>query len=453
MRSLLVRLGRLEGTVGRRTYALAGVAGLLLKYSLEWCVANFAFDRNWSPLNYWQVLSPTARHASQPATDTTMLLVLLAMSLPFLWFGVTMTLLRLRDARLSAALIVLFFLPGANLVLFLALMLLPSRPSATPAPALFTGSRSRAMESAALAVVVSVALALAIGALSFFFFENYGYILFLGIPFVMGFIGAVVHGLREPRPVSEVFLVAIVSLTVMAGALLAFAWEGMVCIAMAFPIALPMTMFGAWIGYLLELSKPRQTGFAVVALPALLPLLMAGEAAVRPPAPLYAARTSVIVDAPPERVWQNVISFRDIDEAPEWYFRAGIAYPLRAKIAGSGVGAKRYCVFTTGAFVEPIEVWDPPRRLRFSVTSNPPPMRELSPYGDIRPAHLDGFLASRGGQFDLEPLPGGRTRLSGTTWYQHHLWPAAYWRLWSDAIIHRIHLRVLRHIAKISTAS
>lgn len=453
MREMLRRLWRLEGTVGRRAYAIAGIAGLLLKYSIEWCVARFAFDRNWTPLNYWQVLSPTSRHPGQPATDTTMLLVLLTLSLPFLWFGVTMTLLRLRDARLSPALIVLFFLPGANLVLFLALMLLPSRPPAASDPAPFAASRSRAMESAALAVLVSVALALAIGALSFFFFESYGYVLFLGLPFVMGFVGAVVHGLREPRPITEVFLVALVSVTVMAGALLAFAWEGVVCIVMAFPIAVPMTMFGAYVGYLLELSKPRQTGFAVVALPALLPLLVAGEATMPPRAPLYAARTSIVVDAPPERVWQNVIAFRDIDEAPEWYFRAGIAYPLRAKITGSGVGAKRYCVFTTGAFVEPIEVWDPPRRLRFSVTSNPPPMRELSPYGDVHPAHLDGFLASRGGQFELEPLPGGRTRLSGTTWYQHHLWPAAYWRLWSDAIIHRIHLRVLRHIAKLSTAS
>ncbi|HEV2033924.1 MAG TPA: hypothetical protein VGU71_06965 [Candidatus Dormibacteraeota bacterium] len=28
------------------------------------------------------------------------------------------------------------------------------------------------------------------------------------------------------------------------------------------------------------------------------------------------------------------------------------------------------------------------------------------------------------------------------------MWPAAYWQLWSDDIIHRIHLRVLRHIQR-----
>jgi hypothetical protein len=49
-------------------------------------------------------------------------------------------------------------------------------------------------------------------------------------------------------------------------------------------------------------------------------------------------------------------------------------------------------------------------------------------------------------QFRLEPVHGDRTRLQGTTWYRHDLWPSAYWRLWSDAIIHRIHERVLGHI-------
>ena len=52
--------------------------------------------------------------------------------------------------------------------------------------------------------------------------------------------------------------------------------------------------------------------------------------------------------------------------------------------------------------------------------------------------------------FKLTPLPGNRTLLEGTTWYQHGLWPTEYWRWWSDAIIHRIHLRVLNHIQMLS---
>jgi hypothetical protein len=28
------------------------------------------------------------------------------------------------------------------------------------------------------------------------------------------------------------------------------------------------------------------------------------------------------------------------------------------------------------------------------------------------------------------------------------MWPASYWQLWSDTIIHEIHMRVLRHIQR-----
>jgi len=133
-------------------------------------------------------------------------------------------------------------------------------------------------------------------------------------------------------------------------------------------------------------------------------------------------------------------------------FRAGVAYPIRAHLDGVGPGAVRYCEFSTGPFVEPIEVWNEPALLRFRVTENPAPMHEWSPYANVLPKHLHGYFVSKQGQFRLTPLPGGRTLLEGTTWYRHGLWPAEYWRWWSDAIIHRIHLRVLRHIRTLAEA-
>jgi uncharacterized protein YndB with AHSA1/START domain len=162
--------------------------------------------------------------------------------------------------------------------------------------------------------------------------------------------------------------------------------------------------------------------------------------------PVFEVRTSIEIAAPPEQVWRHVVTFSELPEPDEWFFRAGLAYPKRARIEGSGVGAVRYCEFSTGSFVEPIEVWNEPRLLRFRVTENPAPMHEWSPYSEVMPRHLHGYLVSEHGQFRLTPLPDNRTLLEGTTWYRHGLWPAEYWRWWSDAIIHRIHLRVLNHI-------
>jgi uncharacterized membrane protein YhaH (DUF805 family) len=108
--------------------------------------------------------------------------------------------------------------------------------------------------------------------------------------------------------------------------------------------------------------------------------------------------------------------------------------------------------FLIGFFATLIYSARDPRRLAFRVESNPAPMEEWTPYPHIHPPHLEGHFLSRKGEFLLEPMPDGGTRLIGTTWYEHKLWPDAYWRVWSDSIIHTIHLRVLRHVKSLSEA-
>jgi hypothetical protein len=161
---------------------------------------------------------------------------------------------------------------------------------------------------------------------------------------------------------------------------------------------------------------------------------------------LHEMRSSIVIDAPPDAVWPHVIAFPEIPPPDEWMFRAGVAFPVRAHIDGAGVGAVRYCVFSTGAFVEPITHWEPGHRLSFDVVESPAPLRELSPYRDLAPPHLHGYLRPRRGEFRLVDLGDGRTQLEGSTWYELEMGPEAYWRIFSNAIIHRIHHRVLQHI-------
>ena len=78
----------------------------------------------------------------------------------------------------------------------------------------------------------------------------------------------------------------------------------------------------------------------------------------------------------------------------------------------------------------------------------PPPLVEWSPYEVLHLPHLENYFVSEQGQFLLTAQSDGSTLLEGTTWYRHNIWPESYWRLWSDFILHQIHLRVLRHIKK-----
>jgi hypothetical protein len=73
-------------------------------------------------------------------------------------------------------------------------------------------------------------------------------------------------------------------------------------------------------------------------------------------------------------------------------------------------------------------------------------MKEWSPYEIVHAPHVIGSMRSLRGEFRLVPLPGGRTRLEGSTWYRLTLAPNAYWSWFADRIVRAIHDRVLRHV-------
>ena len=288
-------------------------------------------------------------------------------------------------------------------------------------------------------------------ALSFYvpLFENYGWGFFVGLPFTMGLIAAVTYGHHVERSLGASLGVAVLSTVFTFLFLFLLAFEGIICLFMAAPIAFPLALLGGAVGYLVQ-RRPHHGNPSIAVLLAAF-LLMGFEKAVELEAPLFAVRSETVIDTPPETVWLHVVSFSELPPPEDWLFKAGVACPTHAEIEGKGVGAIRRGFFTTGAFVEPITIWDEPRVLAFEVTEQPPPMKELSPY-DIHPPHLDGHLQSERGEFRLIPLPNGKTRLVGTTWYRHNMWPASYWQVWSDFLIHRIHARVLRHVKRLAEA-
>jgi hypothetical protein len=302
-----------------------------------------------------------------------------------------------------------------------------------------------------VALVITVPLAVLAVVVGAQVLQSYGFSLFVGAPFALGMISVLLFGFSRRQSYGACMLVAFCATSLAGLAILVVALEGAICLIMAAPIAYTLAFLGAVVGYPIQ-ARPwlnDHSASVTLLMVLMLPSLMAAESANEPEATVRAISTEVIIDAPPGKVWPHVIAFPPLPEPDDWLFRAGLAYPQRAEIDGVGVGAVRRCVFSTGTFVEPIEVWDAPTLLRFRVTEQPEPMHEWSPY-QIHPAHLDHYLCSHKGQFQLEALPDGRTRLVGTTWYSNRMWPAPYWNLWSDYVIHRIHGRVLMHIKELA---
>jgi hypothetical protein len=299
------------------------------------------------------------------------------------------------------------------------------------------------LEAARLLAAWAVLIAVAAGLT---WLRDYGVVLFAVLPLLMG---ALVQRTR-PAPTAQIARWQ-GGVTGAAGCLffIVLGLEGLICVVMALPLAIPLGILGSWMTFRLRTSGTVPHATTLLLLP--VALASAGyDASVEPR--VYDVTTSIEIAASPEVVWRHVVSYTDMPEPQEWVFRTGIAYPQRVRIEGTGVGATRYCDFSTGPLVEPITVWEPQRHLEFDVAASPAPMVEWSPYGAIHPPHHERYFVSTRGRFLLEALPNGHTRLEGTSWYQHGLEPAPYWRWWSDAIVRRIHLRVLGHIKNLSEA-
>jgi uncharacterized protein YndB with AHSA1/START domain len=401
----------------------------------------------WSPLAYLNPL--LSQRLELQRAPTWLLWTLVLWSLPFVWVGLALTLRRAWDAGLNPWVALLFLVPGVNYVLMLALCLQPTLPRPEWGPAPETQPVSGRWRSALAGVGAGVLYALGMTLLSVYVLRTYGGALFLGTPVVMGAMSGYALNREARQRLDRTVSVAAFSVVLASLLLLLFALEGALCIAMALPPALACSMVGAVFGRAVATRGGPPLGRLSYGLLLLVPLLSGFESLPREPE-LFEVASSVEIDAPPERVWPNVVGFSELPRETEWVFALGIASPRRARIEGEGVGAVRHCEFTTGPFVEPITRWEPPRRLSFDVASQPLPMQEWSPYQNVHPPHLDGYLRSRRGEFRLVPLPGGRTRLEGSTWYTLQLAPLAYWRPWSDALIGTIHGRVLRHVKALS---
>lgn len=439
----------LQLPVSQLAYATSGFALMIFKYLCEFWFIYGNTGRSYAPYDFLNpLMSVRQKYFAPPAPDW-MMWVIIVWSLPFLWIAVSMSVRRAVDAGKNAWFGLWVFVPFANFALMLILSLLPRVQRADQERFRIAKDATdtligHGLRSALFGIAIAALICIAMVSFSVYLIADYGAALFMGTPIIMGATSSFLYNRPHLRSWKSSILVAELSILLSGMILLLFAFEGVICLAMLLPIAGGMAILGALIGFMIAAIDPQQSIMILIPI-SLLPVLAGAESRIRT-VPLYEVLTTTEINASPDQVWPHVVGFSDLPPPSNWYFQLGIAFPKRATIQGSGVGAVRYCEFSTGPFVEPITAWEPPTRLAFDVQSQPSPMHELSPYRHVHPPHLDGYLRSKRGEFRLVDLGNGRTRLEGRTWYEYEIFPQFYWTLWTDMLIHRIHQRVLAHI-------
>lgn len=309
-----------------------------------------------------------------------------------------------------------------------------------------------------MAVLLPTSLAIGGTYLGVHVYGSYGLALFVATPICATALAGWILRRADPKityleAMPAAWLVPLLTVVM----LVVLGEEGIICLALASPLLLVLTHLGLGLGLALTgkggATREQPTSLAGLAFvpflttSALVPSAHYAERLVMSPPTVREATTRIVIAAPIERVWQEVVGFSRIEAPPDLLSRMGVAYPIEARLVGEGVGAVRHCVFSTGEFVEPITRWEPPHVLAFDVRSAPPPMRELSFHDHVAAPHLSTAFVSHRGQFVLSTQADGRVLVEATTWFTHDLAPDWYWGAITDHVIHRIHRRVLDHIA------
>ena len=157
--------------------------------------------------------------------------------------------------------------------------------------------------------------------------KQYGWILFLLLPVVIGFTSTIIYDPRHNESFGKCFLVAILSIVFVGFFIMITAVEGLVCLAMTLPIAVPLISVGVALAWTMTANwkDERLTGGMSVLLFLLMPLLMGFEASDKSTPTVHEVTSTVEIDAPIETVWKNVIEFPQIDEEPGGILALGFA--------------------------------------------------------------------------------------------------------------------------------
>ena len=270
---------------------------------------------------------------------------------------------------------------------------------------------------------------------------TYGYV--FGVPLAMGFLS--MRGFARPRWWQASF-VPWLSWLLLVAVGYATGQEGAICIVIATPVAIPLSSLGGWVAVLARRYSGKAGAF-VLGLPL---VMMPLESTFAPDPDIREVVTTLDVAAARAAVWEEIREvppIRPEEHGTSWVNRIGFPRPVEARLFGTGVGAVRHATFERGVlFVETITAWDEETRLAFSIradTANIPPTT-LDPHVTIGGRYFDVL----DGEYQLEDLPTGGTRLRLTS--RHRLTTSLdlYAALWSDGIMRGIQERILEVVRR-----
>jgi len=313
------------------------------------------------------------------------------------------------------------------------------------------GARLRPVGTGHLVVALGVAAATLLYVTSCLLTRSYGEA-FFATPLFVGFVVGL--GSHE-RPYRNTLLGLLLALCLAVLTL----FEGVICVLFSLPVLIPLALTGAYAGFTARRWRRQRRARLQLGAGALIVAVawQALEGATDDPAshPLHTATQRVVVDAPPDAVFQRLTTSKlAVAGSWPWFIEIGLPIPRSLEVVRSGLGGSVHMEQSTGTAEGRITGWQPGRTLEFSIESYhvedlPFHITRLgrAPDYGFRAERVGDWLSVESIRLDLAALPHGQTELTRTTVWRRHLAPAAYFARLQQSVIERGQARLLEQLS------
>lgn len=144
--------------------------------------------------------------------------------------------------------------------------------------------------------------------------------------------------------------------------------------------------------------------------------------------------TSARLGETPERIWQGLLYYEQVEQRPSLWLRNLLPVPVRTTGRKSQVGDEALCEYEGGYLRKRVCEVQPGRYYRFEVIEQ-------------RLPGLHG-ITLQGGSYAMRLLADGATEVTLETRYLSGRRPAALWRPIEASVCHGLHRHILRAMAR-----
>lgn len=224
-------------------------------------------------------------------------------------------------------------------------------------------------------------------------------------------------------------------------------FEGAICILMALPIFLICASIGGFIIWLVRRHKLNNK--INVAAAVLIPFLVSPfEKSMDIQPGIYEAYTIIVIDAPKEKIWENVVRVKEINEDEDNGKLSkvmGFPRPIKAELDTLSAGGKRKAIFDKGlVFDETVISYEHEKKMNFSIT----PLTK-----DIPRATLDEHVTVGGkyftvldGTYEIEQVSNRKYKLILYSHFRLTTTFNFYSGFWAELIMKDIQNNILQII-------